>query len=144
VGGDRVVAREVYPGTGGSQGQVGLHETGRHEGEEGKDKGTEAADASMKWELEQEYELERQLRSLEQNKRWETAGRNLDRGARLRFGELVPARPVIGKCRRMKSVRSAQWKEVLRSFDRILEAPEELLEVGTALDEIDVRSVDHQ
>jgi hypothetical protein len=36
----------------------------------------------------------------------------------------------------------AEGQEVLRAFDGILKAAEELLEVGAALDEIDVRGVD--
>ena len=38
----------------------------------------------------------------------------------------------------------AERKEVLRAFDGVLEAAEELLEVGAALDEIDVGGVDYE
>src|ERR1700691_3793434 len=39
---------------------------------------------------------------------------------------------------------SAQGEEVLRAFDRVLQTAQELLEVGTALDEVNIRGVDHQ
>src|SRR5213080_1888109 len=38
----------------------------------------------------------------------------------------------------------AERQEVLRTFDRILEPPEKLLQVVAALDEIDLRGVDYQ
>jgi hypothetical protein len=37
-----------------------------------------------------------------------------------------------------------QWEKILRTLDRLLQAAQELLEVGVALDEIDFRSIDDQ
>jgi hypothetical protein len=42
------------------------------------------------------------------------------------------------------SLSGAQGKEILRALDGILEAAKELPEVGVALDEIDLRSIDDQ
>ena len=38
----------------------------------------------------------------------------------------------------------AQWEEVLRALDRLLQAAQELLEVVVALDEIDFRGIDDE
>src|SRR5438094_6786231 len=44
----------------------------------------------------------------------------------------------------LKLLRAAERQEILRALDRILQAAQELLEIGAALDEVDLRSVDHQ
>ena len=43
-----------------------------------------------------------------------------------------------------KSVRAAEWQEILRAFDRFLKAAEKLLQIFAAFDEIDFGSVDDQ
>src|ERR1700730_5375216 len=38
----------------------------------------------------------------------------------------------------------AQWEEVLRALDRLLQAAQKLLKIGIAFDKIDFRSIDDQ
>src|SRR5215471_2956858 len=42
------------------------------------------------------------------------------------------------------SLRGAEGEEILGAFDGVLQAAEELLQVVAALDEIDLRSIDHE